>query len=326
MRPPGAPWTSQPISAGGGWNFANAFLLGDIDGNGKADLLARVAGGALSLYPNNGTATPWTTSISAGMGWDAMDQLLLGDVNDDHRADLLARDPAMAGGTLWIYPNSGASGADPWTVPRIWVGVGWNLATAMALGDLTGDGNTDILVRDSAGTLWVYPGTGATTGSPFTPPRVWAGTGWNTARALTLGDVNGDGLADLVDQETDGTMWIYLTEPAGAPTVPPIQVTGDWKRTNAIAVGDVDGDGRPDLVARDATGALWIYPNNGSTTGDPWTGSPHAAGGDWSARTRCRCPDPRQQEIFEEQQRATVGELPQDRSSCRRYPAASVSE
>jgi hypothetical protein len=279
----GNPWTAAPISAGGGWSFANAFLLGDINGDGKADLLARVAGGQLSLYPNNGTANPWTSSISAGTGWDAFDQLLLGDVNGDHRADLLARDPNRDGGDLWIYPNSGATGVDPWTVPRIWVGDGWNLATAMALGDITGDGNTDILVRDSAGTLWVYPGTGATTGSPFTVPRTWAGTGWNTARTLALADVNGDGLADLIDQESDGTMWIYLTEPSGVTAPPPIQVTGDWSGANAIAVGDVDGTGHPDLVTRDSTGALWIYPNNGSTTGDPWTSAPRQAAGDWSA-------------------------------------------
>lgn len=279
----GDPWTIAPTSAGSGWNFANAFLLGDINGDGKADLLARVAGGQLSLYPNNGTATPWTASISAGIGWDAMNQFLLGDVNGDHRSDLLARDPSVSGGMLWLYPNSGATGVDPWTVPRIEVGVGWNLATAMALGDITGDGNPDILVRDSAGTLWVYPSSGATTGSPFTLPRTWAGTGWNTARSLVLADVNGDGLADLIDQENDGTMWIYLTEPAGAPTVPPIQVTGDWNRTNSIAVGDVDGSGHPELVTRDSTGNLWIYPNNGSTTADPWTIAPHVAGGDWSA-------------------------------------------
>ncbi len=279
----GDPWTVGPVAAGSGWNFANALLLGDINGDGKADLLARVAGGALSLYSNNGTATPWTTSISAGIGWDAMDQLLLGDVNGDHRADLLARDPSTAGGTLWIYPNSGVTGVDPWTVRRIWVGVGWNLATAMTLGDLTGDGNPDILVRDSAGTLWVYPSSGATTGSPFTVARTWIGTGWNTAVSLTLADVNGDGLADLIDQENDGTMWIYPTEPAGTATPPPIQVTGNWARTNFVGVSDVDGDGRPDLVTRDALGNLWIYPNNGSTTGDPWTTAPHAEGGDWSA-------------------------------------------
>jgi hypothetical protein len=319
--PTSNPWTTSRIGAGTGWNLATSLALGDVTGDGRPDVVIRDGTGALYVYPNSGATSgnpftvartqlgsgftfadtllladvsgdgrldliarpggdlwrysgpSWTTRISAGTGWESLDQLAVADVNGDGHPDLIGRNPALDNGTLWLYPGDGA--ADPWTASPISLGTGWNLADTVLLGDLTGDGHPDVLVRDTTGNLWVYPNSGAPTGNPFTVPRFWAGTGWGTAAALVLADVSSDGYADLVDLEQDGSMWIYLT---GSAT--PIRVTGDWSTTTAMLVADVDGDGRPDLVTRDSNGALWVHPNNGSTTGDPWPTSA-AAGTGW---------------------------------------------
>lgn len=273
----GNPYTVPRYAAGSGWNgFANTFVVADVNGDGRSDLLTRLRAGDLWVHPNDASATPWTGRVSAGAGWTFENQLLLGDVTGDHRPDLVVRDPADADGALWIYPHDGSSSGNPWTLPRVLGGTGWNLAVEVLLGDLTGDGWRDLLLRDRGGDLWIYKHTGATTGNPWLGGRQWAGSGWQTAASLALADVNDDGSNDLVDRERDGSLWIY---PTGS-TRPPIRVAGDWRTTRTLAVADVEGTNGPELVTTDADGTVWIYPHNGSTTANPWP-TRHPAGASW---------------------------------------------
>jgi FG-GAP-like repeat len=269
------PYTGPRHAAGTGWGFANALIAGDATGDGRPDLLGRVHAGDLWVYPHTGAEQPWQHRFSAGTRWGFENQLLLGDVTGDGRPDLLARDPLAANGDLWVYPHTGATAADPWAGPRTWGGSGWNTMTAMLLGDLTGDGWADLIARDRAGDLWIYPHNRSATGNHWTVARTWAGTGWNTARILALADTTGDGRPDLVDLEHDGSLWVYPTGGAA-----PIRIAGDWSGITALTTGDATGDGRPDLVTRDSGGELRIHPHNGSGT-SPWPSS-YPVGTGWS--------------------------------------------
>ncbi|WP_255768200.1 FG-GAP-like repeat-containing protein [Pseudarthrobacter sulfonivorans] len=132
---------------------------------------------------------------------------------------------------------------------------------AKRLNDFNGDGKTDLIARDAAGELWLYPGTG--TGDWF--KRIDLGAGWNVMSAIvSTGDFNGDGKADVIARDKSGELWLY-----------PGNGTGDWSTrqnlgggwnvmTSIVGPGDFDGDGKPDLIARDSSGELWLYPNNGA--------------------------------------------------------------
>jgi hypothetical protein len=255
----GQVWSGPPIPAGTGWDFANAVIAGDLTGDGRPELVARVHQGDLWVYPGDGE-TPWSDRFSAGNRWAYEDQLLLGDVTGDGKIDIVARDPKAVSGTLWIYPGDGATDSDPWTATRAFAGTGWNLATAMALGDLTGDGRPDLLIKDRGGELWVYPHNGTTGATnPWTVQRRWVGSGWGTARELRLADVDGDGRADLVDLEVDGTLWVYPTGSPESGAQPPIKIDGDWSEVAELAVGDVDGTDRPSLVTITESGDVTVY-------------------------------------------------------------------
>ncbi|HSP75109.1 MAG TPA: FG-GAP-like repeat-containing protein [Cryobacterium sp.] len=227
----------------------------DFNGDGRADVLARDAGGLLWLYPGNGSGG-WLARSQVGSGWNSMTVILSpGDFNGDGRADVLARD---AGGLLWLYPGDGSGG---WLARSV-VASGFESMTAiLSPYDFNGDGRADVLARDAGGVLWLYPGTG--TGALLARSAV--GSGWNVMSViLSPGDFNGDGRTDVLARDANGVLWLY-----------PGNGTGGWGGRSAVgsgwnvmtailSPGDFNGDGRSDVLARASDGVLWMYPGNGA--------------------------------------------------------------
>ncbi|MFP5314006.1 MAG: FG-GAP-like repeat-containing protein [Actinomycetes bacterium] len=197
----GAGGLNPGVQIGNGWGIFNALeTLGDFNGDGPSDVIARDGAGVLWLYRGNGTGS-WLSPLRVGHGWSGFTSIVApGDFNGDERVDLLARDAA---GVLWLYRGNGSGG---W-LPRLRVGSGWNaFSRIVAPGDLNGDRTSDVLARDAAGILWVYPGNG--TGGWL--PRVRAGHGWNSMTAIVgAGDLNGDRIPDIAARDTGGALWLY---------------------------------------------------------------------------------------------------------------------
>ncbi|WP_309070808.1 IPT/TIG domain-containing protein, partial [Arthrobacter sp.] len=72
--------------------------------------------------------------------------------------------------------------------------------------DFSGDGNPDVLARDSKGNLWLYSGNG--TGGWL--KKTAAGTGWNSMTSIVApGDFDGDKKVDLLARDSKGNLWLY---------------------------------------------------------------------------------------------------------------------
>jgi len=151
-------------------------------------------------------------------------------------------------------------------------------AAVSRLSDFNRDGFTDLVARDSAGVLWLYPGNGA---GGF-KARHQMGTGWNIMTALlTPGDVTGDGNADILGRNAAGILWLYPGNGASGLGVKR-QIGSGWNIMSAItAVANLNGAGGPDLLARDSAGVLWLYPLSGNAV----FGTRRLVSSGWSAFT-----------------------------------------
>jgi hypothetical protein len=231
----------------------------DFNRDGRTDLVARDSVGQLWLYPGNGTGGFLPRRLMAS-GWNAFTAIVTpGDVTGDGIGDVLAK---TAAGQLRLYPGNGAGG---FLVSRLIGASGWNAITAMtAAGDMTGDGRLDVLARDSAGRLWLYPMVGTGT---FQPRRLIGASGWNAMTAIMgAGDLSGDRRADLLARDGVGTLWLYRSNGTGGFSARTSAGTGWQGMTALVTPGNWNRTGGNDLIARDGAGTLWLYPGNNAGT------------------------------------------------------------
>ncbi|MFD2007283.1 N-acetylmuramoyl-L-alanine amidase [Streptomyces narbonensis] len=172
---PSVPFKTR-LKVGGGWNIYDKILgVGDMNADGRADLIARDRSGVLWLYENTGASpNPFATRVRVGGGWNIYNELIsTGDMTGDGKPDLIARDTT---GVLWLYKNTGGS-PNPYAT-RGRVGGGWSVYNLMVgPGDLDKDGKPDLIARDASGVLWFYKNQGGYP-NPYAPMQR-VGGGWS---------------------------------------------------------------------------------------------------------------------------------------------------
>jgi hypothetical protein len=136
-------------------------------------------------------------------------------------------------------------------------------ATGLALGDFNHDGRPDLAYYSDEGLHVVLQEASATRTSEALTEPVWQAEtrldlreGLKTWEALTAGDINHDGRADLVLLLKDG--YYALLQTADGRLERPVRHYSSSENLRQAEIGDVDGDGRNDLVL--LTGEQEQYP------------------------------------------------------------------
>jgi hypothetical protein len=229
---------------------------------GEPDILSTGAQFAVLMNNGDGTFHDAVESLAETNPNASPQDIAEGDLNGDGAPDIVVSDGA--GNGVDVLLNNGHGGFDA----PVFYSTGANSdPQGVALADLTGDGNLDLIVAD-AGTssISVFLGKGDGT---FEPPVTYPSAGDYTD-AVAVGDVNGDGKLDVVafDALSDDVS-VFLGNGDGTLNKP-VAYTADMPGidafSNDILLADFSGDGKLDVAVSDPTGGVAILPGNGDGT------------------------------------------------------------
>ena len=274
-------WAAQikPITAynQGHSDMGGTIVTGDLNGDGNVDAL--ITG---CCYGTNPTLPEYSHEPSISWVWindgdeqgfqsghvlplDTLDgkpirEAALGDIDGDGDLDAFAAVGKPTLGTSdsmddLVLLNDGTGKLTIYEQS-----LGNTDSSAVALGDVDGDGHLDALVGTSHGAhLWLNQSQHWTTGDP-----IFALTdrslGRSRVKSVFLADLDGDGDLDiLLGRMWDAVLWWNN----GQGEFNRSNILFHYKEDTGIAVGDFDGDGDQDIFAGDNSNYYQVWLNNG---------------------------------------------------------------
>ncbi|MGW0690761.1 FG-GAP-like repeat-containing protein [Streptomyces sp. NPDC002738] len=187
-----------------GWPAGTvAVPFGDMGSDRCSEMLVRMPNGELRRYAGKcgDSYKPTSSHTSLGAGWNAYNVLTApGDLTGDGRTDLLARKTST--GDIHLFANDGHGKLKAGVKIRsAWGGY----TKIVGAGDLNGDGYGDVLARHKDGTLYRYNGTA--TGVLKDRVKVFSAWGASYNTVVGVGDITGDGKADIVERDGSGNLY-----------------------------------------------------------------------------------------------------------------------
>ncbi|MFC4853959.1 DNRLRE domain-containing protein [Actinophytocola glycyrrhizae] len=236
-------------------------LTGDVNGDGRADLVSFTRGTEadvlVALSTGTGFATEvltWHDNLAAGTAIP-----LLGDFDGDGRDDVASATRGDDGAVhVALSTGDGFAAATEWRA-------GFALGTAMpAVGDVNGDQKDDLVAFTGGEAADVL--VALSSGSGFAATSTWHDNFAPDANRAGVGDTDGDGRADVV---SFGNGQVSVATSTGAGFGAARQWHASFAPDALPGLGDFTGDGKFDVVAftRGDSATATVAVSDGATFG-----------------------------------------------------------
>jgi PKD repeat protein len=191
--------------------------------------------------------------------------LASGDLDGDGRADLVVAVQSSGTG-VQVLRNTSTSTAISFAAPVILSSTTVGMTTT--LGDLDHDGRLDIVMSDHSNKVTVYRNTSSPGSISFAGGLIVTLGG--SSRGIAIGDLNGDGKAEMVVTNQNQNFIAVFRNTSTAPgtiSFAAVQTFITPSLPYTVAISDVDGDAKSDIVVANAGGASFSVFRNTTTTG-----------------------------------------------------------
>jgi hypothetical protein len=248
-----------------------SITIGDIDGDGKADLVVTNENyGWISVFRNTSTignidVNSFAPYVEFYSGPNPI-SVAISDLDGDGKADLAVANNGS--NTVSVLRNTATSGVIDSNSFATWVAftTGDN-PKSIAIGDLDEDGKPDIAVAnqgsDTVSVLRNTSSSGSITSASFAI-KVDFATG-SSPYSVAIGDLDGDGKADLAiaNYGPDTVSVLRNTCSSGNISLAAKVDFATGKEPHSVAIGDLDGDGKPDIaVANEYSNTVSVFRNS----------------------------------------------------------------
>ncbi len=178
----------------------------------------------------------------------------LRDIDDDGDDDLTYA--CVQDFDVVEWRNSDSDGVDEFEPETLFHDDAGKATDIFMHGDVTGNGNADLVIGKQISATTIKWRVRESSGTSFGSSSVWRSDGGDVGDVFRLGDVNGDGLLDLIaGHPVDpaaifGWRWeVYLSNGSGFDAPSAIILSLATELVTDWLVADATGDGQDDLIA-----------------------------------------------------------------------------
>jgi hypothetical protein len=240
-----------------------SLAVGDVNGDGKIDIVVGIEGdpltGPLATFLGDGTGKLGPPITSLGYNpilTFATTQVVLKDLNGDGRPDITLMDEGQSVAGAHTYLNNG-DGTFKHADFFFESAGGTVVPTAVAVGDMDGDGCPDAVTVEALGLVRIFKGNCDGTMQGF-PNLTTVGAG-EAPVSVALADMNGDGKLDVITgggffgvgaglgEEASDLVTVLLGDGKGNLSLAKVYRTEP--SIYGLAVADLNGDGKPEVIA-----------------------------------------------------------------------------